>query len=95
MKKKSETKKQSYKKLKKSGRLPALDAEVLAAIQSENLTREEISVKIDARLSSVCGAANRLLKAKRIVEVGSKKNPDTGFRNNILAPFYVEVSDVA
>lgn len=100
MEKKMSTKNQSFKNLKKSGRLAELDGQVLAAIEAaavmgQTPTRHDIEESQDMYMSSVCGAVRRLIDAGLIVEVGSRKNPETGKNNKTLAPFRREAANAS
>lgn len=86
----STTRNESFKKMKKSGGLAALDGQVLAAIEKKTTTRQEISEENDIPINSVSGAVTRLLRLGLICEIGSRKNPETGKRNAILAVFKIE-----
>lgn len=58
--------------------LPQMDASILQIIRGNSgLTRVEIAERSGRRLSSVCGAANRLLKTGLVIVVGTKRDPQS------------------
>lgn len=72
------TKKESYERTKKEGKISGQQEKVLEAVRNSNgLSREEISVICGIRLSAACGRVNELLKARKVRVEGRRWNPIT------------------
>lgn len=71
----NETKAKSFKQLAGVTEKHKL---ILKALEDQELTRAELAIICNLRLSSICGRVNELLKADLIVVSGTKEDISSG-----------------
>ncbi|WP_247537465.1 hypothetical protein [Ralstonia pseudosolanacearum] len=61
--------------------------DVVARLLRDNrkMTREEIAKEGGLKLASVCSVVNALVKAGKLQVAGTKRNPETGLQNELVA----------
>ena len=82
----SNTSLNAYTKIKIEGKDITQCGKIVELLKDypDGLIREEISDKLDLRLSSVCGRINEMVKDGRVYEFGIKLNNKTDMKDKVV-----------